>query len=1063
MSRVDRLAAAVVDHARLVVVACLLTTLLFGAGLPALETDTSLEQFQTETPESEALAEADQQFGERDENTTSVQFVLRSENVLERESLLAGLRFQQELVEDERIGPTLVDEDPTAGVENAVATAVIRLEEADDLAERAADLEAEAAALDADIERLETALEEVASVQAEYEALNASAEAGEVDDEEYERRANALEASIEDAIANATTDLDPDQTRAFEDAATTIRIVEAERTDLEAQRADGELTEAEYAYRLDRLEENREDVLRDGSQWIFGEELRSLSREADALEAEREEIERLEQPPLDDQIAALEAADDDAIERAITTVFVEGGPGSAEALGLLPSSYEPGSLEADERLLVVTQSLDRGSGPPGERGDDVDDAQRALEQRVATLDVAGDPASDGNSTASVDESPHLVFGVALVEDEIDRAVGDNLRLVGPLALLFVVAALTLAYRDLLDVLLGFVGMLTVLVWTFGLTGWAGIPFTQVFVAIPVLLVGLSIDYAIHVVMRYREHRGGGTRVDGAFPAIGPAMTAAVAGVGLAFLWVTTTTAFGFLANFVSPLTPVRQFGLVSALGIGASLVVFGAMIPACKVELDDALERRGVDRRARAIGAREQVGRLLSIGTHAARRAPFVVLVCALVVTAGGVYGAAQVDTTFEEESFLTEEPPSWTTALGVDAGEYRMASTLAHLEDRYRSQEGQARILVTGDVTDGDTLQRIASAQAYAESSDVVYVFPGGTPDVQTPLSVMEATADESESFDASFQLADRTDDDVPDQNLLGLYDSLYEHNPDSASEVVYRTDEGEYAALLLTVGIDGGAESSEVAAEMRTVAGLAEGTVVAGGADTPDDDLTTAEDEPIADSSADHDGTLSAIATGEPLVTYALERTLLDSVVHSLLLALVAVVLALSTGFWLAGYGPTLGAITTLPAIVALGATLATMAVLGIPFNVLTGMVASLTIGLGIAYAIHLSLRYVRELEGAESTGELDSETPWRTLERTTSLTGAALAGSVVTTVVGFGVLIAAFVPVLQQFGLVTATTLFYAFLTSVLVLPTLLALWTRYLAPAPYRVDTLEFSRR
>jgi multidrug efflux pump subunit AcrB len=45
----------------------------------------------------------------------------------------------------------------------------------------------------------------------------------------------------------------------------------------------------------------------------------------------------------------------------------------------------------------------------------------------------------------------------------------------------------------------------------------------------------------------------------------------------------------------------------------------------------------------------------------------------------------------------------------------------------------------------------------------------------------------------------------------------------------------------------------------------------------------------------------------------------------------------------------------------------------------------------------------------------------------------------------------LAAAILVPLQQFGVVTAMTIAYSFLGSVVVLPSLLALWTRYLAPA------------
>ncbi|UTF55256.1 efflux RND transporter permease subunit [Natronosalvus rutilus] len=1002
MRRRSRLVEAIATHARLVLVGCLLATLCFGAGIPALETDTTLEQFRTDTPESEALAYADRHFEERDENTTAVHVVVTDENALERESLLEGLRFQQSLRQDETIGPTLVENDSTIGVENVVATAIIRLEQADELENRSDDLETRVSDIEERIDDLDAALERVGSLQADYEVLNDSYAAGEVSDEEYDRRSTAIEADLDATVSNATADLESERTAQFERAAATVRAIETEMADLERQRAAGTVTDREYEARMEVLVDDREQTVVDGSRWLFGDEHQSLQQEAKELEDERDAIERLDRPPLEEQISALERADDDRFDRAITLVLAEDGPGSAAALRLLPSSYEPGSLESDERLLLVTQSLDRGSGPPGEIGPGVVESQLALEERVLERG-----------------EENLVFGMGLVADEVDRAVSDSLVIVGPLALLFVIVALAIAYRDVLDIALGVAGTAAVLVWTLGMAGWAGVAFTQVFVAVPVLLIGLSIDYAIHVVMRHREEREGGDDVR-------TSMAGALAGLSTAFVLVTTTTAIGFLANVVSPIDPIREFGAVSAFGIVSALVVFGAAVPAAKVELDAALEARGFDRRRRAIGGSDRVAGTLAVGAIAARKAPLVVLVCALLVTAGGAYGATHVDTTFDERSFLAGDSPSWTGNLGPLApGEYRMQSSLDVLEERYQREGGQVQILLRGDVTAGGTLQRVEDATARAEASEVVYVLPDGKPDVRSPLSVMRATADESESFNATFSLADRTGNRVPNQNHLGLYDGLFEYNPDSASDLVYRSESGEYEAIRLLVGVQTSAESDETAAEMRAVAAVLEGDGDSG----------------------------DAVATGGPLNTYALERTLFESVVGALAVALGAIVALLAVGYRLTGRGATLGAVAAIPVLVALGATLGTMALLGLPFNVLTGMVASLTIGLGIDYSVHVTTRYTRELEALEA-----GVTAWDALERTLSTTGGALAGSVATTGCGFGVLVVALVPLLRQFGLVTALTIGYAFLASILVLPTLLATWTRYLAPEPYRVPSL-----
>jgi predicted RND superfamily exporter protein len=113
--------------------------------------------------------------------------------------------------------------------------------------------------------------------------------------------------------------------------------------------------------------------------------------------------------------------------------------------------------------------------------------------------------------------------------------------------------------------------------------------------------------------------------------------------------------------------------------------------------------------------------------------------------------------------------------------------------------------------------------------------------------------------------------------------------------------------------------------------------------------------------------------------------------------------------------------------------------MALLDIPFNIVTGMITGLTIGLGVDYSLHISERFNQELESTEDLSEA--------LHETVTGTGGALLSSATTTASGFAVLLFAILPFLQSFGLITALTIIYAFLASVFVLPSLLVLWTRF----------------
>ncbi|ELZ03459.1 MMPL family transporter [Natrialba asiatica] len=984
MSAPERLAAIVTKHSRVVLVVLLLATAVVGAGATMVDDDSSLDQFETDSDEARALEDIEGNFtSEQQENTTSLQVITRTdeggdggENVLTKSSLISSLEFQQDVRANESINETLADDQPITGVENIIAISAIRSEEADALNETSA--------------RLERGLNETVAIQRQYEQLNATYDES---DPEYETRAAELEAQLNATVENATAPLTDAQTAEYESAVQQARDIESQRYQLE-QTTDDPNESSEYQ----ELTEQLEGVYQAGTVGVLEEEYAALEGGADG------ENDSGDRPSLDEQIDALEELDDDEFSELVAETLSDGEGEDNPAISLMPTSYEPGSTEADARLTSITQSA--GGDGMSEMGG-VDDA--VVDSQLEIRDMANEHEGD-----------YLVFGSGLITDEIDRSMGDSLAIVGPLALLFVVVALLVAYRDLLDIVLGIVGIGAVLVWTFGFMGWAGIAFNQMFVAVPVLLIGLSIDYAIHVFMRHREQRETERSADADDHAgsVRGSMSVALAGVGVALVWVTATTVIGFLSNLVSPIGPIREFGIVSSVGIVAALIVFGALIPAAKVELDAFLEGRGLDRHKRAFGTGGgRFSEVLTLGSTAARKIPLIVLVLVLVLSVGGVYGATQVDTSFQEEDFLAEDPPAWTESLpgGMSPGEYQAKDDLDYVNQEFQRADSQAQLLVEGDVADPALLEQINATREEAASSDVAYELATGEADVQDPLSTMESVAAQNESFNESFTAADTDNDGVPDENVSALYDELFEVDEEAAGQVLHQTDDGEYNMTRLVIGTDGGATTSETTDEMRAIA------------------------ESLEDGG---DGDWTVTATGDPIVSYIVEQDLLDTVLESLLITLVAVFVFLTAAYWLTGNSATLGTVTLLPVAFSVSWILGTMYLLGMPFNVLTGMITSLTIGLGVAYSIHVSARYSLELERQGNV--------WSALRTTVTGTGGALLGSAATTVGGFGVLAFAILPALQQFGIITALTITYAFLASVVVLPTLLVLWTRYFGP-------------
>jgi predicted RND superfamily exporter protein len=352
---------------------------------------------------------------------------------------------------------------------------------------------------------------------------------------------------------------------------------------------------------------------------------------------------------------------------------------------------------------------------------------------------------------------------------------------------------------------------------------------------------------------------------------------------------------------------------------------------------------------------------------------------------------------------------------------EYTLYENVVFFNENFVQTRDQstAEILVEGPVTDDRTLERLAAGQEEIADSETPVTLASGDPSVESPLALLEEVAATNETVAAVVERNDADGNGVPDENLTAVYDAVYDAAPERAAAVFYRVDGGdgavgpggEYRALRVSVAITGGSDTGVVTEEMRGVATTIEG-----------------------------DSDLRVTATGQPIVTEIVQTGLLRTLVETFLITL-GVILAFLTAIFYRRYGTlSLGAVTMVPVVFGLSWILGTMYLLGISFNSETAIIASIAIGIGVDYAIHVSERFVEE---RARTGDALAA-----LDATVAGTGGALLASAVTTAGGFGVLIFALVPSLQRFGLVTSTAIVYAFLASVVVLPSLLVLWDRYL---------------
>jgi predicted RND superfamily exporter protein len=567
----------------------------------------------------------------------------------------------------------------------------------------------------------------------------------------------------------------------------------------------------------------------------------------------------------------------------------------------------------------------------------------------------------------------------------------------PAALLFILLFLSIAYRDLADMLLGLGALFMAIVWTFGFMGLAGIPFSQMLIAVPPLLLAVGIDFGIHAVNRYREERETGADID-------RSMRITTDQLLVAFFIVTGTTVIGFLANLSSSLPPVKDFGYVAAIGIVFTFLIFGVFLPAAKVELDRLRERYPVPTFSqRPLGSEgSRLAGVLRGGVTIAERGPVVFLLLVLVLTAGAGLYATDISTSFSQDDFLPpEDNPAWQEELPEPfaPSQYTVTETTNFLDEKFAStQSSQATVYVEGPMRQDNALEQIHRAGDDPPDS---FVRADGRADSTSIVTVIRDRAETDPEFRRLVAANDANDNGVPDDDL----GTIYEYLLDSSSRdraLDYLTEDFRSARVVYTVESDAS------------------------------DRAVTRDTREVADRFR-----FEATATGSIVVFQAVTDVIFESAVVSLAISLAGTSVFLVLIYTVLEGRPSLGIANVVPVLVTVALLAGTMRYLEIPFNAITGTILALTIGLGVDYSVHVTHRFADEFHRTELV---------TALERTVRGTGGALLGSVLTTAFGIGVLALAVFPAMGQFGILTALSVIYAFLTSVIVLPSVLVVWDR-----------------
>jgi predicted RND superfamily exporter protein len=607
-----------------------------------------------------------------------------------------------------------------------------------------------------------------------------------------------------------------------------------------------------------------------------------------------------------------------------------------------------------------------------------------------------------------DEESYKLWGIAI---DISLEASDEGALSFPLifaAVVLILIIVTAIFRSPKVLLLTFIGLVMLMIWLTGLSNLVGLNSSlTIDILVPVSILVLGVDYAIHAVHRYEEER-----VKEKDPR--KALGLSVAGVGAALFLAMVTTVVAFGSNAISEIEEIIGFGVSASLAIISAFWIMGFFLPAAKMLWDNGAFKKGKLKESR--GKEGKGSELLGKVVLGTARKKFILLPVVIVISLLAGYLAAQLDARLDAKEYFD---PSSDFVVSLDKLEEHMGEeggepaivyiegdlsdpdvldAMKELENRFKDNENIAKDTITGEVL------------IYA---DIFYLFE--------LILDHDHTLGAIETANPGLNITDLDNDSVPDstEQLKAVLSYMYEFglplnhttmmvDVAQVRELVWRDpeDENSYATIVMT-GIPDTRELATVQASAREI----------------EEDMEVLDVEGITyygltGSGYSRDATLTAIT----------ETLTLSIGVAVILCFIVLIILLRSFKYAL---------VTVIPEILVAAWLYAFMYLAGFHLNAVTATIAAISIGVGIDYSVHVTARFKQELKRLGNREDA--------LEYAAQHSGVALLGSAASTMFGFAIIAFAPMPMFSSFGILTALMILMAFVAALFVLPALLILVT------------------
>ncbi|MEE9169096.1 MAG: MMPL family transporter [bacterium] len=265
--------------------------------------------------------------------------------------------------------------------------------------------------------------------------------------------------------------------------------------------------------------------------------------------------------------------------------------------------------------------------------------------------VAAEDSVDGLIAQVSENYPSIYAGttgtMALSRDEM-VAMSEDMYVTSFVALILILALFILSFRMWVAPILAGLSLTIGIIWTAGFAAITVGSLNIMTSMFSVILIGLGVDFSIHIISVYTESRAAGN-------SIGQSLRHALLKSGNGIITGGVTTACAFLTLMVSESAGMSEFGIVAGSGVVfcmlAALLVLPAML-SLREKIRTKFSKKEYKAKSPEFGFLGRLGEAIS-------RRPRSVLIGAVLVTALLLYSALSI--TFDY-NYLNMEPVGLTS-----------------------------------------------------------------------------------------------------------------------------------------------------------------------------------------------------------------------------------------------------------------------------------------------------------------------------------------------------------------------------------------------------------------